>query len=86
MDAMFSGWKINLTENRAVLHVGLRAPKGETILVDGKISCPRSMPCLIKRPISTVRPLPHGEPGHRPGKLGVVTRADRGAADSSNTL
>jgi glucose-6-phosphate isomerase len=36
MDAMFSGEKINLTENRAVLHVALRAPKGETILVDGK--------------------------------------------------
>ena len=36
MDAMFSGAKINITENRAVLHVALRAPKGETILVDGK--------------------------------------------------
>ncbi|HEX5398114.1 MAG TPA: glucose-6-phosphate isomerase [Verrucomicrobiae bacterium] len=36
MDAMFSGAKINVTENRAVLHVALRAPEGETILVDGK--------------------------------------------------
>ena len=36
MDAMFSGAKINITENRAVLHVALRAPKDETILVDGK--------------------------------------------------
>ena len=36
MDAMFSGAKINVTENRAVLHVALRAPKGETILVDRK--------------------------------------------------
>jgi glucose-6-phosphate isomerase len=34
--AMFSGEKINLTENRAVLHVALRAPKGARILVDGK--------------------------------------------------
>jgi glucose-6-phosphate isomerase len=34
--AMFSGEKINITENRAVLHVALRAPKGATILVDGK--------------------------------------------------
>src|SRR5271154_1292212 len=34
--AMFSGEKINITENRAVLHVALRAPKGEKILVDGK--------------------------------------------------
>src|SRR5262250_1151961 len=31
IDAMFSGEKINLTENRAVLHVALRAPKGTSI-------------------------------------------------------
>ena len=36
IDAMFRGDKINITENRAVLHVALRAPKGESILVDGK--------------------------------------------------
>jgi glucose-6-phosphate isomerase len=36
IDAMFRGDKINITENRAVLHVALRAPKGETILVDGE--------------------------------------------------
>src|ERR1700740_497082 len=35
IDAMFSGEKINITEKRAVLHVALRAPKTETILVDG---------------------------------------------------
>ena len=34
--AMFSGEKINITENRAVLHTALRAPKGATITVDGK--------------------------------------------------
>ena len=36
IDAMFRGDKINITENRAVLHVALRAPKGTSILVDGK--------------------------------------------------
>src|SRR5262250_2809053 len=36
IDAMFSGEKINITEKRAVLHVALRAPKGHSILVDGK--------------------------------------------------
>jgi glucose-6-phosphate isomerase len=36
IDAMFRGDKINLTENRAVLHVALRAPRGSTITVDGK--------------------------------------------------
>jgi glucose-6-phosphate isomerase len=34
-DAMFRGDKINITENRAVLHVALRAPKDATITVDG---------------------------------------------------
>jgi glucose-6-phosphate isomerase len=35
IDAMFRGEKINITENRAVLHVALRAPKSESIFVDG---------------------------------------------------
>ena len=36
IDAMFRGDKINITENRAVLHVALRAPKTESIFVDGE--------------------------------------------------
>jgi glucose-6-phosphate isomerase len=36
IDAMFSGEKINVTENRAVLHIALRAPKGSSIVVDGE--------------------------------------------------
>jgi len=36
IDAMFRGDKINVTENRAVLHVALRAPRGASITVDGK--------------------------------------------------
>src|SRR3982074_3836965 len=36
IDAMFRGEKINITENRAVLHVALRAPKRESIFVDGE--------------------------------------------------
>jgi glucose-6-phosphate isomerase len=36
IDAMFRGDKMNITENRAVLHVALRTPKGQSILVDGK--------------------------------------------------
>jgi glucose-6-phosphate isomerase len=36
VDAMFRGDKINVTENRAVLHVALRAPRGTSIVVDGK--------------------------------------------------
>jgi glucose-6-phosphate isomerase len=36
IDAIFRGEKINVTENRAVLHVALRAPKGQSIEVDGQ--------------------------------------------------
>jgi glucose-6-phosphate isomerase len=36
IDAMFRGDKINATERRAVLHVALRAPSNEHILVDGR--------------------------------------------------
>jgi len=35
MKAMFAGEKINVTENRAVLHIALRAPRSEKISVDG---------------------------------------------------
>src|SRR4051812_8447092 len=35
IEAMFSGERINVTENRAVLHVALRAPAGANIKVDG---------------------------------------------------
>jgi glucose-6-phosphate isomerase len=36
IDAMFAGEHINVSENRPVLHVALRAPKGAQILLDGK--------------------------------------------------
>ncbi len=36
IDAMFGGEKINTSEKRAVLHVALRAPKGNSIFVDGE--------------------------------------------------
>ncbi len=41
MEAMFSGEKINVTENRAVLHVALRAPEKESISVDGENVVPK---------------------------------------------
>ncbi len=48
IDAMFSGEKINITERRAVLHVALRAPKGASILVDGKNVVPEVHAVLDK--------------------------------------
>src|SRR6266550_2329210 len=48
IDAMFRGDKINLTENRAVLHVALRAPQGVSIIVDGKNVVPEVHAVLDK--------------------------------------
>ena len=48
IDAMFRGEKINITENRAVLHVALRAPKGASIVVDGENVVPEVHAVLDK--------------------------------------
>src|SRR6202166_4804037 len=48
IDALFAGEKINITENRAVLHVALRAPKGTSILVDGEDVVPQVHAVLDK--------------------------------------
>jgi glucose-6-phosphate isomerase len=48
IDAMFRGQKINITENRAVLHVALRAPRGASIVVDGENVVPQVHAVLDK--------------------------------------
>ena len=48
IDAMFRGDKINVTENRAVLHVALRTPKGASIVVDGENVVPEVHAVLDK--------------------------------------
>ena len=48
IDAMFRGDKINITENRAVLHVALRAPRGASIVVDGENVVPQVHAVLDK--------------------------------------
>jgi glucose-6-phosphate isomerase len=48
IDAMFRGEKINITENRAVLHVALRAQKGASIVVDGENVVPEVHAVLDK--------------------------------------
>jgi glucose-6-phosphate isomerase len=48
IDAMFRGEKINVTEDRAVLHVALRAPRGASIIVDGKNVVPEVHAVLDK--------------------------------------
>src|SRR5262245_41996689 len=48
IDAMFRGDKINTSEKRAVLHVALRAPRGASILHDGKNVVPEVHAVLDK--------------------------------------
>ncbi len=48
IEAMFTGQRINTTENRAVLHIALRAPKSESILVDGEDVVPEVHAVLDK--------------------------------------
>src|SRR5205809_5757214 len=48
IDAMFRGEKINITENRAVLHVALRAPSRASIVVDGENVVPQLHAVLDK--------------------------------------
>jgi glucose-6-phosphate isomerase len=48
IDAMFRGEKINITENRAVLHVALRAPRNASIVVDGENVVPQVHAVLDK--------------------------------------
>jgi len=48
IDAMFRGEKINVTENRAVLHVALRAPKGASVILDGQNVVPQVHTMLDK--------------------------------------
>ena len=48
IDAMFHGEKINVTEQHAVLHVALRAPRDQVILVDGQNVVPEVHAVLDK--------------------------------------
>src|SRR3984893_13442719 len=48
IDAMFRGDKINITEQRAVLHVALRAPRDASIIVDGENVVPQVHAVLDK--------------------------------------
>jgi glucose-6-phosphate isomerase len=64
IDAMFRGEKINVTENRAVLHVALRAPRGASIVVDGENVMPQVHAVLDKMADFSKRVRSGGWQGH----------------------
>jgi glucose-6-phosphate isomerase len=81
MDAMFRGEKINVTEKRAVLHVALRAPKGESILVDGENVVPAVHAVLDKMAAFSERIRSGDWKGHTGKRIRNVINVGIGGSD-----
>jgi len=79
--AMFSGEKINVTENRAVLHVALRAPAGATIVVDGKNVVPEVHAVLDKMAAFSDRIRSGAWKGHTGKRIKNVINIGIGGSD-----
>jgi glucose-6-phosphate isomerase len=81
IDAMFRGEKINVTEKRAVLHVALRAPQGDSIVVDGENVVPQVHAVLDKMTEFSNR-LRNGEwKGHTGKRVRSVINIGIGGSD-----
>ncbi|MBL9057311.1 MAG: glucose-6-phosphate isomerase, partial [Rhodobacteraceae bacterium] len=78
--AMFSGDKINDTEGRAVLHVALRAPEGEAILVDGADVMPE-IRATRARMAAFARDIREGRVTGQGGKITDVINIGIGGSD-----
>jgi len=81
IDAMFSGEKINITENRAVLHVALRAPKSESIVVDGEDVVPAVHAVLDKMAAFADRVRSGAWKGHTGKRIRNVINIGIGGSD-----
>jgi glucose-6-phosphate isomerase len=80
-DAMFRGDKINITEKRAVLHVALRAPRGASILVDGKNVVPDVHATLDKMADFSNRVRSGAWKGHTGKRIRTVVNIGIGGSD-----
>src|SRR5207244_8191537 len=81
IDAMFRGEKINVTENRAVLHVALRAPGGASIVVDGENVVPQVHAVLDKMADFSNRVRSGGWKGHTGKPIRNVINIGIGGSD-----
>jgi glucose-6-phosphate isomerase len=81
IDAMFSGEKINVTENRAVLHVALRAPKGASIVVAGANVVPQVHAVLDKMADFSSRVRSGAWKGHTGKRIRNVINIGIGGSD-----
>ena len=80
---MFSGEKINITENRAVLHVALRAPRGASIVVDGKNVVPEVHAVLDKMAAFSKRVRSGAWKGHTGKRIRNMSSISASAAPTS---
>ena len=79
--AMFNGEKINVTEKRAVLHVALRAPRGQSIVVDGEDVVP-GVHAVLDRMGDFARRVRGGEwTGHTGKRIRSVVNIGIGGSD-----
>ncbi len=81
IDAMFRGDKINITENRAALHVALRAPKGASIIVDGRNVVPEVHAVLDKMAAFSDRVRTGGWTGHTGKRIRNIVNIGIGGSD-----
>jgi glucose-6-phosphate isomerase len=81
IDAMFAGDKINVTEERAVLHVALRAPKGEQISSDGVDVVPEVHAVLDKMAAFADSVRAGGWTGHTGKRIRTVVNIGIGGSD-----
>jgi glucose-6-phosphate isomerase len=81
IDAMFAGEKINVTENRAVLHVALRAPKSAKIMLDGQDVVPKVHAELKKMAALSDRVRTGAWKGHTGRRIRNVVNIGIGGSD-----
>jgi len=81
IDAMFRGDKINTTENRSVLHVALRAPRGARIMVDGEDVVPQVHEVLDRMAVFADRVRTGAWLGHSGKKIRHVINIGIGGSD-----
>jgi glucose-6-phosphate isomerase len=81
IDAMFRGDRINVTEDRAVLHVALRAPKGTSILVDGANVVPEVHAVLDRMAVFADRVRDGAWTGHTGKRIRNVVNIGIGGSD-----
>ncbi len=81
IDAMFAGKKINTTEDRAVLHVALRTPRGKKIVADGKDVVPEVHAVLDKMGEFATRVRSGAWLGHTGKRIKNVVNVGIGGSD-----